>query len=89
MLNCHELGEDKEVNRSDTSIKNIVYNIHFVHPFFVNSWIPKELHHNAKLCELGNLTEENEADVESQSPVVDLQSAAFCKGCLNVTNSSN
>ena len=89
VLNYHELREDKKIDRGDASIKNVIYNIHLVHPLFVNSWIPKELHHHTKLSELGNLAEENEADVKSQGPVIDLQFAAFCKGLFHVADGSN
>ena len=63
LLHCRKRREDKEVDRGDSSVKNIINYIHLVHPLFINARIPEELHHHDELGKLRDLTQKNEADV--------------------------
>lgn len=53
-------------------------------PVSVNSRIPEELHHHAELGQLGELAEEDEADVEPERPLINVKLATPRQGRLDV-----
>ena len=60
-LYCSESAKNGAVDSRDSNVKNIINDVHLVHPFFVNTRIPKELHHDNKLSQLRYLTQKDEA----------------------------
>lgn len=89
LLHSHKDREDEKVDRRNADVKDIVNNIHLVDPVPVDSRIPKELHHYAKLGQLRELTEEDEANIEPESPLVDAQLAAARQGRLDVPDGAD
>ena len=88
LLDSCERCEHKEVDGRNASVQSIINDVHLVHPVFVHSWIPEELHHDAELGQLRDLTEQNEANVESECPRVDSQIATLLQVALNAPNRS-
>ena len=76
-LNCHERGEHKQINRCDSSIQDVIDDIHLVDPLLVDFRIPEELHHDTKLRQLRNLAEQDQTNVQPQSQLVDSQPTTF------------
>ena len=66
LLASRKSSEEEPVDRRDSCIKYVIDNIHSVHPVFVNSSVPEELHHHEKLGELGDLREDDQADIQAQ-----------------------
>ncbi len=88
-LHCHECGEDKEIDRRDSCIQNVINNIHLVDPLLVDSRIPKELHHYAELGQLGDLAEQDQADVEPEGHLIDFEITTHSQILLDIPESSH
>ena len=63
LLARRKRAEDEAVDRGDTCIEYVVHNVHSVDPVFVYSSVPEELHHDEELGELGDLSEDDQADI--------------------------
>ena len=77
LLTRRECTKDEAIYRGDSSVEDVVENIHPMHPVFIDSSIPEELHHDEELGELGDLGEKDEADVEAKRPVIALELPTF------------
>ena len=66
LLARRKRAEDEAVDRGDSRIEYIIHDVHSVDPVFVNTSVPEELHHDEELGELGDLSEDNQADIEAQ-----------------------
>ena len=70
--------KDEEIDCCYASVEHVINHVHLMHPFLVHSRIPEELHHYQELCQLRDLTQQYQANIQTQSPLVDPEFSALC-----------